>query len=61
MYLHCKSRCVYLWCSLRLARLKMHCFAPKTGRSRLPPYGTPPQKMGTGLKKKTTTWPGVVL
>ena len=46
---------------MRLARLKIHCFAPKTGRRRLPPDGTPPRKMGTGPKKKTTTWADAVL
>ena len=56
-----KIRCVYLLCSLKLARLKMHCFAPKTGRSRLLSYGTPPGKIGTGPKKKTTTWADAVL
>ena len=60
LYVHGRSgvkiRCVYLFCSLKLARLKMHCFAPKTGRSRLPPYRTPPRKMGTGSKRRLQHW-----
>ena len=38
-------------CILSHARSKMDCFAPKTSRSRLPPYGTQSQKWEHDLKK----------